>query len=223
MATTGMFLPKTIEDSLPFSTAPGKIVLFALISASAMGGAFILRSYTVNHLPLWTNSNVVALAVLPEDEQMMDHRMGDVLKIEEVKSRLKENESYLAYFLPTDYVMQGLVADTGGDWQLYRRHHSISRFADWVFHPFSHLGGSHHSVYEPAGHSEHDMAAGSVRRLIFLRVSNVSVNKAPDVFAVNATRTPDFMVDLDVHSLAILDIKSLPTETAWGNVPTPAF
>ena len=223
LARTGMFLPKGIEDSLSFSTALGKAALFVVISALAIGGAFVLRSYTVNHLPLWTGSNVVALAVLPEDEPMMDHRMGDILKVEEVESRLKPNQPYLAYFLPTNYVMQGLIADTGGDWQLYKRHHSISRFADWVFHPFSHLGGMHHSVYDQAGHSEHNMAASSVRRLIFLTVSNVSVSKAPDVFAMGATRTPDFMVDVDVHTLRILDVKSLSVETAWGKVPTPAF
>ena len=67
------------------------------------------------------------------------------------------------------------------------------------------------------------MGAGSVRRLIFLRVSGVAVNKPTDVFAVKATRTPDFMADLDVHSLGVLDVRSLPTETAWGKVPTPFF
>ena len=67
------------------------------------------------------------------------------------------------------------------------------------------------------------MAAGSVRRLIFLKVSNVVVAEPTDVFAVSAVRTPDFMVDLDVHSLNILDLKTLPVETAWGRVPTPAF
>jgi hypothetical protein len=67
------------------------------------------------------------------------------------------------------------------------------------------------------------MGAGSVRRLIFLKVSNVVVAEPTDVFAVSAVRTPDFMVDLDVHSLNILDLKTLPLETAWGRVPTPAF
>lgn len=38
-----------------------------------------------------------------------------------------------------------------------------------------------------------------------------------------ATRTPAFMADLDVHSLSVLDARSLPTETAWGKVPTPSF
>jgi hypothetical protein len=67
------------------------------------------------------------------------------------------------------------------------------------------------------------MGATSVKRLIFLRVSHVVVSAPADAFAVNATRTPDFMIDLDVHSLNVLDLKTLPVETAWGTVPTPAF
>ncbi len=220
---TGMFLPKKLEDSVAFSTAVSKLALFVLISICAIGAAFLLRAYTVRHLPLWAESNVVTLAVLPEDEQMMRHRMPEILKVEEVRSRIKENESYVAYFLPTNYVMQGLIADTGGDWQLYKRHHSIARFTDWVFHPFGHLGGPQHSVFDSTTHSEHSMAAGSVRRLIFLKVSNVVVTQPADVFAVNAVRTPDFMVDLDVHGLNVLALKTLPVETAWGRVPTPAF
>jgi len=140
MERTGMFLPKGLEGSIAFSTFVGKVALFVLISVGAIGCAFVLRAYTVRHLPLWTGSNVTALAVLPEDEPMMQHRMPEILNVEQVKSRLNQNESYVVYFLPTNYVMQGLIADTGGDWQLYKRHHSIGRFTDWVFHPFSHLG-----------------------------------------------------------------------------------
>ncbi len=140
MERTGMFLPKGLEGSIAFSTVVGKVALFVLISVGAIGCAFVLRAYTVRHLPLWTGSNVTALAVLPEDEPMMQHRMPEILNVEQVKSRLNQNESYVVYFLPTNYVMQGLIADTGGDWQLYKRHHSIGRFTDWVFHPFSHLG-----------------------------------------------------------------------------------
>jgi protein-S-isoprenylcysteine O-methyltransferase Ste14 len=223
MERTGMFLPKGLEGAIAFSTVAGKVALFVLISVGAIGGAFALRAYTVRHFPLWTGSNVTALAVLPEDEQMMQHRMPEILDVEQVRSRLKENESYVVYFLPTNYVMQGLIADTGGDWQLYKRHHSIGRFTDWIFHPFGHLGGAQHSVFDPANHSGHSMGAGSVRRLIFLKVSNVVVAEPTDVFAVRAVRTPDFMVDLDVHSLNVLVLKTLPLETAWGRVPTPAF
>jgi protein-S-isoprenylcysteine O-methyltransferase Ste14 len=223
MNRTGMFLPKPVESSIGFRTARGRVALFVTMVVAAIGGAFLLRQYTIMHLPLQADANVVALAVMPDDEPMMQHRMPDILKLDEVRARLNANESYIAYFLPTNYVMQGLIADTGGDWRLYRHHHSISRFSDWVFHPFGHLGGTQHSVFEPAHHSEHTMAAGAVRRLIFLKVSNVVVTEPSDVFAVNAIRTPDFMVDVDVHSLNVLDSKTLPVETAWGRVPTPAF
>ncbi len=54
--------------------------------------------------------------------------MGDVLNLEQIKSRVDQNQPYLVYFLPTNYVMQGLIADTGDNWQLYKRHHTISRF-----------------------------------------------------------------------------------------------
>jgi len=223
MDRTGMFLPRGLEDSIAFSTVAGKVALLVVVSLCAIGGAFVVRAYTIRHLPLWTSSNVTTLAVLPEDEPMMQHRMPEILSVEQVRSRLNQNESYVVYFLPTNYVMQGLIADTGGDWRLYKRHHSIGRFTDWVFHPFSHLGGAHHSVFDQADHSGHSMAAGAVRRLIFLKVSNVVVAEPTDVFAVNAVRTPDFMVDLDVHSLNIFDLRTLPVETAWGRVPTPAF
>jgi protein-S-isoprenylcysteine O-methyltransferase Ste14 len=220
---TGMFLPRSIENALPLSTAARRAAAFLLLAIFVVGGAFLLRHYTVEHLPLWMDSKVVALAVLAEDKQMMEHRMGDVLNLEQIKSRLEPNQSYLVYFLPTNYVMQGLIADTGGDWQLYKRHHTISRFGDWIFHPFTHLGGAHASAFEPSGHSHHMAGEGSVRRLIFVKISATPVTRPADAFSVGATRTPDFMVDVDVHSLTVLDAKNLPVETAWGKVPTPTF
>lgn len=223
MNRTGMFLPRRIEKSVGFSTVAGKLVLLFLVSAFVIGGAFLLRDYTVKHLPLWTRQNVVAIAVLPEDQQMMEESMDSVIELTAVKSRLNANTHYLVYFLPVNYVMQGLIADTGGNWRLYEQHHTIARFVDWVFHPFTHMGGASPSAFGSASHAMHGMAMGSARRLIFLEVSNVSIRKPSDVFAINAIRTPDFMIDLDVHDLNVLNLKSLPEETAWGRVPTPAF
>jgi len=221
MQRTGMFLPRSVENGVPLSSAASRVAAFLLLAVVVLGGAFLLRHYTVEHLPLWADSKVVALAVLAEDKEMMEHRMGDVLNLEQIKSRVDQNQSYLVYFLPTNYVMQGLIADTGDNWQLYKRHHTISRFADWIFHPFTHLGGAHASAFEPGGHSHG--SAGSVRRLIFVKISGASITKPADVFSLGATRTPDFMVDVDVHNLSVLATRSLPVETAWGKVPTPTF
>jgi protein-S-isoprenylcysteine O-methyltransferase Ste14 len=220
MERTGMFLPKVIEKYISPSGAMGKVALFILIAIVTLASVFFLRNYTIRHLPLWTNSNIVAFALLPDDTQKMNHRMADILSMEEVKTRLKDNEKYLVYFIPADYIMQGMIADTGDEWRLYRRHITISRFLDWVFHPFSHLAGGHHAGHN---HAHMDMNSGVVRRLIFLNILDSAVNTPYDFFSINALRTPQFMADVDIHNLKILQMKDLSQGTGWGMLPTPTF
>jgi protein-S-isoprenylcysteine O-methyltransferase Ste14 len=220
---TGMFLPKKIEDLFVPSGAVAKTALFVVIAALTIGGAFFLRDYTVKHLLLWTNSNIAALAIIPDDMQKMEHRMPGILKMEEVKSRIKVNEHYLVYFLPQNYIMQGLIADTGGDWKLYKQHHTFSMITDWILHPFSHLTEGHHAMHGATGHAEHAMSAGIVRRLVFLKIDDVPINRPYDLLSINAKRTPQFMMDVEMHNLSILDLKDLSQDTGWGAVPTPAF
>jgi protein-S-isoprenylcysteine O-methyltransferase Ste14 len=220
METSGMFLPKGIEQSFGFSSTGGRIALFVLLSLFIVGGAFLLRDYTIAHLPLWSELNVAVLPIMPQDEPMLEHRMADILNLEEVKTKLHGGESYLVYFMPPNYVMQGLIGDTGGDWQLYKQHHTISMITDFILHPSGHLAGHMHG---DASHSEHGMEPATVRRLIFVAISGATPGKKLDLFAINAMRTPEFMIDVDVHTLRVVDAKSLPVETAWGKVPTPTF
>ena len=223
MERTGMFLPKKIEGLIFPSTVIGKLVLFASICAFTIAAAFHLRDHTVRHLPLWNDTNVVALAILPDDLEKMEHRMGDILKTEEVKTRLQDNEYYLVYFLPPDYVMQGLIADTGGEWKLYKNRHALRMFIDWIIHPFSHLKEGRHATHASADHVGQSMTAGVERRLVFVRVDNVSIGKPSDLFSINAVRIPEFMIDMDIHSLSIHNFRELPRDTGWGTVPTPIF
>ena len=222
MDRTGMFLPGKVERLVSPSSAAGKIILFVVISGLTVGSAFFLRDYTIRHLPLWTDRNVVALAILPGDLEKMEHRMDAILGMDEVKARLKGNDHYLVYFLPPNYIMQGLIADTGGKWKLYKHQHTMRMFADWIIHPFSHLKGGHHMMHG-GGHGAHSMSMGVERRLVFLAVNDKTVSKPYDVFSIGANRTPEFMLDLDIHNLVIHDLKDLPGDTGWGKVPTPVF
>jgi protein-S-isoprenylcysteine O-methyltransferase Ste14 len=223
MEMTGMFLPKKIEKMVLPAGTVGKAAILVLMAVFIIGGAFYLRDYTVKHLPLWSKSNVSALAVIPEDMEKMEYRMPDILSMKEVKIRLKDNEHYLVYFLPADYIMQGLIADTGGDWKLYKQHHTISMITDWIFHPFRHLTEGHHAMQGAAGHDVYAMNMGMVRRLVFLKIQDVAVNKPYDLLSINAGREPQFMLDVEIHNLSLLDLKDLPKNTGWGTVPTPVF
>jgi hypothetical protein len=76
-------------------------------------------------------------------------------------------------------------------------------------------------------HMQHQDSPGTqgdvVRRLIFLSLEDVAVKKSADLFSINALRVPQFMVDVDVHDLRLLDVKELSHGSGWGTVPTPVF
>lgn len=75
----------------------------------------------MSHLPLWSNGRVTALAILSDDLEKLNNRMASVLELAEVRARLDgEHGPLLVYFMPRDYIMQGMIADTGGEWQLYK-------------------------------------------------------------------------------------------------------
>jgi protein-S-isoprenylcysteine O-methyltransferase Ste14 len=226
MKKTGMFLPMPVEKALTPASGFGRITLAIVFAGAVTGGAFLLRAYTVRHLTLWTNEhNIVAVAILPEDGIKMEHRMADVLSLPEVKERLQSDKRYLVYFIPRDYIMQGMIADTGGNWKLYRQHHSLSMITDWIFHPFRHLRAGHHAMHGamPVEHHAGGNMQGVVRRLIFLSIEDVKAASPAALFSINAVRVPQFMVDLDVHNMTLLDVKELPHESGWGTVPTPVF
>ncbi len=197
------------------------------ITALVLGSAFLLRVYTIGSLTLWTGArNAVGIAILPEDGFKRDHRMAEILALKEVKERMQDGKQYLVYVLPQNYIMQGMIADTGGDWKLYKQHHSLSMITDWVFHPFRHLREGHHAMHGEM-RMQHQEGPGSqgdvVRRPIFFSIEEVAVQKPEALFSVNALRVPQFMIDVDVHTLRLLEIKGLSHGSGWGTVPTPVF
>ena len=52
---------------------------------------------------------------------------------------LQSDKSYLGYVMPADYIMQGMIADTGDRSHLFKHHHTVALITDWVCHPFAHL------------------------------------------------------------------------------------
>jgi protein-S-isoprenylcysteine O-methyltransferase Ste14 len=81
----------------------------------------------------------------------------------------------LYYLLARDeerrnYIMQGMIADTGLQWRLYEHHQTLAMIANWILHPFRHLQGGHMMTHHNIGSASATSSApgGVVRRLIFL-------------------------------------------------------
>jgi hypothetical protein len=152
--------------------------------------------------------------------------MADVLQLPEVRSRLATGTgAILGYLVPRNYVMQGMIADTDPAWRLYEHHQTLAMITDWVFHPFRHLEGGHSMMHDPMAKPGAGAASSpTTRRLIFLRVQTGEATDSPaSLFSINATRIPQFFVDVDMHELALLQVKDLGAGTGWGLVPTPMF
>ena len=232
MAKTGMFLPRRLEhsaDRLPFSHSRGlrPLLGFVLLAALAIGGAFALRAYTVARLPLWSQGRITALAILPGDSVLLEHRMAAIVELPEIRARLAQiSGPVLVYVIPRQYVMQGMIADTGPQWRLYEHHQTLGMITDWIFHPFRHLQGGHMMMHHDAGSPQatNIAAGGAVRRLIFLNIDAPRSSNTPGrIFGINTARAPRFFADVDMHNLELLNIQSLGPDTGWGRVPTPMF
>jgi protein-S-isoprenylcysteine O-methyltransferase Ste14 len=232
MARTGMFLPRGLERAVarlpwPRSSVLRSLLGFALLLVVTVGGAFALRAYTVARLPLWSQGRITALAILPGDFVMLEHRMAEVLELPELKSQLDRSSGpMLVYLVPQHYVMQGMIADTGPQWRLYQHHQTFAMIIDWIFHPFRHLQGGHMMMHHGMESTPGTAAAAGamVRRLIFLRLEPPRPgSKKTPVFGITTTRVPQFFADVDMHNLTLLDVHALGPGTGWGRVPTPMF
>ncbi len=238
MNRTEMFLPRFIEKVLTGSSKPqqrlsvGKaILIFAVLLAVVVGSGFILRAYTVHHLPLRQVNRVDVISITKEDLVTAEQVLPSVLQDPTIASKLQpiensEGHRLLAYFIPVNYVMQGMIADTGGEWKLFEQHKTIGMITEYILHPFSHLteGHAHHPGMEAHNPSMHNSPAMK-RRIIFIEVSagNQVLTSPFDDFDINIVRTPLFFVDVHLHTGEILQIRDTPTGSGWGSVPTPMF
>lgn len=239
MSRTGMFLPRPIEkifskhQSLPHTMTIGNIaVTFLLLLIVTVGSGFILRAYTVSHLRLEEVGAVDVITITPEDSSLVHELMPAVLEDSVIATRLKPFQAtashrLLAYFVPVDYVMQGMIANTGDEWKLFEQHKTIGMITEYIFHPFSHLTGGHaHHMMAGMKHGPEMYALAAMkRRVIFIDVSsdNNQLDSPADDFDINDRRTPLFFVDVHLHTAEILQVRDTPAGSGWGTVPTPLF
>jgi protein-S-isoprenylcysteine O-methyltransferase Ste14 len=238
MDQTGMFFPRFIEKVLMGSSKQNQllgfgkaILIFAVLLVIIVGSGFIVRAYTVHHLPLEQIDHVDVITITKADLMPAKQLVTSILHDDVIASKLKAVENstdnrLLVYFIPVDYVMQGMIADTGGEWKLFEQHKTIGMITEYIFHPFSHLteGHAHHPGIQAHSPSMHDSPAMK-RRIIFIEVStsHSELTSPFDDFDINTTRKPLFFVDVHLHTGEILQVQNVTPGSGWGTVPTPMF
>jgi len=236
LARTGMFLPRFYKKPLtvkPLRIGAALLLLIALIGGTALIG-FGLRSYTIAHLPITQIDGIDVITIMQDDiasaKAIMPMIQNDPGVAERLRSmRQEKGTRILAYFIPTEYVMQGMIADTGPEWKLFHRHQTLAMIVDYILHPKAHLQGGHmQHMAMMHGQTMNGQVMNNCpllsRRIIFLEIhTGHPTTVLVDDFAINSSRTPWFFIDANIHTGTVLQIKDTPHGTGWGNVPTPMF
>ena len=225
MARTGMFLPRVAggPGRRPPPVACPRADRSACPRRSSPSGAPSRCAPTPSiQLPLWSSGRVMALAILPGDGMMLEHRMEDVLELPEVKARLGSSRGPFSSTCPAAVRHAGNDCRHGPELRLYEHHQTLAMISDWIFHPFRHLQGGHtmHPEERPRG----ARLDAVVRRLIFLSVetpredgdagSSVRDQRGAHPAVLRGRRRPRPRPP---------GIKDLGPGTGWGDVPTPLF
>jgi protein-S-isoprenylcysteine O-methyltransferase Ste14 len=224
---TGMFFPRLSgrrAAARPLRLRNAAILLVLLAGGAAAVG-FGLRAYTVAHLPLETTDGIDVVSILPDDITIADGLLQSAERDPLVAERLRSMQTTqggrtLAYIVPVNYVMQGMIANTGPEWMLFQRHQTLAMISDYIINPIGHLQGDHMSHMGPITHDSPVMK----RRIIFIGVQgNQPLRSAAADFRINDTRVARFFVDIHLHTNEVLEVQDTPGGTGWGDVPTPMF
>lgn len=247
---TGMFFPKCFGRPFSFISRPipetslGYVVVPILIITAILGAGFVCRKLTLNSLDFESRSNITLVSILPEDSSLNASALDGILRShgDGKMDFLKQDKDYLGYVMPADYIMQGLIADTGSQCHLYKKHHTIAMVTDWVLHPFAHLRrppstqmAKMHKV-DPAIARRHHCPIGinqpeldcedcPYRRVVIVEIGHdygdhISGDK---LLSFNTTRIPVGFVDVNTQTGEIVNITKVEATTAWKDVPTPAI
>ena len=249
MARTGMFLPKALEA--PFvvlgrrlfpSTSIKYLAVPVLIVALVMGSGFLMREITITSLPLATSGNLTLVPILPEDSGLEGQVLSEIVAAtaDGQVPFLKGDKAYQGYVMPADYIMQGMIADTGDRSHLFKHHHTVTLITDWVLHPFAHLRrppaahmAAMHGVDPAIARRHHcpaevsqaamDCDTCTVRRVILVEVTPAPGKSVSgkNLLAGGVTRTPVGFIDLDAKDGRIIHVRPVAKSHAWKQVPTP--
>jgi len=250
MKTTGMFIPRPIESVLSvtgqlFPKTWLRHVFVSLVTVTVvMSAGYVCRGITLRSLSFESTDNISLVSILPEDNTLntsiirgIKHGQGDG-KI----GFLNLDRDYLGYVMPADYIMQGMIANTGSDFHLFKQHNTIAMITDWVLHPFQHLRrppSAHmakmHHVDPSIARRHHcpigidganlECATCSYRRVIVVEVRHKdSVHLTGyKLLSLGTERLPVAFLDIDTSTGEIVNIKQVEPTTAWADVPTPSI
>ena len=232
MGRTWMFLPGEPGGKvyrLLFGWIPAKglglLALYVVILSLSVSTALGLRAYTLDRLPRAVSGDMHLVSVYPRPADKLQQLYGRALESAEVRNFLQANRISLAYLMPGDFFLTGLLLEEG------------PRFSEAKLKRYPHLRDA-----EKGRHSgglvkffrlgyKFFQTIGTTRRvydferIVFTRTREIDGSPAPPerAFAIGVVRNPALVVDIDFESGEIVSIQTVSGRHSWGELPMPVL
>lgn len=184
-----------------------------------------IRTYTISTLPISQATNMQLVSVYERPETELQTLYQELLRSPQVQTLLQDEKANMAYIMPGDFFLTGLVMKEG------------PRFSESVLKRYPHLSEWHERQFQGGVKKflrlfksfwkswSYFRTVYDIERFVFVRVTDFKDQPVAvgDVFNMGVKRTPVFVVDMDFETHEVLDIIPVSGKNLWGNLPMPNF
>jgi len=230
MAHTWMFLPGEPGGILYRrlfgrirSRVAGLALVYLVSLGLAVGGAFALRTYSLERLPRTAVADTALISVYPRPSEQLTELYSVALQDTGVTAFLANQPTSLVYVMPGDFFLTGLILEEGPRYSEamlkrypYLRDSARQRHSGGLV-KFFRLGykffrtiGTTRQVYD-------------YERLVFVDARSLDGTRLPAdrVLEIGARRLPVMVVDLDAETHEVIGVMTVSGNNAWGRLPMP--
>ena len=205
------------------SRALGLAAVYVATLTLAVGGAFALRSYSLERLPLAQAAGMTLVSVYPRPTDQLTTLFAEARQAVEVEQFLAQQPVSLVYFMPGDFFLTGLILQEG------------PRYSEALLKKYPHLkntGTQQHRgglvKFFRLGY-KFFRTIGTTRqvydyeRLIFVDARDLDGMPLPPSRAleIGVRRLPALVVDLDAETREVIAVMPVSGNNAWGRLPMP--
>jgi len=187
--------------------------------------AFGLRSYCISTLPSSLQENIQLISVYQRPAEEIQALYQKLQKSPKLVQLLQQEQVNMAYIMPGDYFLTGLVLEEG------------PRFSEAVLKRYPQLGQWHERKFQGGPKKflqlfrsfwktwSYFRTTYDIERFVFIRVTDFRDQPVPAdaIYQMGVKRTPVLVVDMDSEYFDILDVIQASGKNLWGKLPMPNF
>lgn len=202
------------------SPALARALASVAIVALVLGGALLLRRYTIGHsaTTLLPEDRTMAIAIWPMPPEQLNRLVSTALADTRIRAALgkESGAAFTAHVLPENYGMINMFADVGTDHRMFSRIR-LRRFSYLLTFVFPFFGPNMRTMIMGSPEDQY--------RVVFSRVDEPG--EAPlavvNVTDLTAKMTPVVIADIRGLAAAPQNVVIPPRRSFWGDITMPMF